>query len=738
MKMQIPLLDSGNVGRGRLIAADKNDRYVLKHCLVYLQRHLRRFPSHSRETCKMLVWTMGQDTDRIFQLLMDQFEGKQRLEFKKELLETGLDIDDYADILGKMLIGIKARHRRKVFQQILAQLEIRQKSLWFRGTADFEKNILAIEKMFSLSKRETELIIFLFIMSIYEQPQEYFVGHLECQKIIGQKYLTNILEVNRTLIHSLLTGKLKKIGILEIDNYDLKIEDEFINLFQNPKDRKFSQNFYFRIKPGTVPLENYFFKKEQIDHVLKLLKNKTETSTHILLYGPPGTGKTSFAYSLKKHLDIPAYEIVRGDENTASKRRAAILACLNLTNAGDGSLMVVDEADNILNTQNSWLSRGETQDKGWLNQLLETPGIRIIWITNSIAGIEDSVLRRFAFSLHFKMFNRRQRVELWNNIVGQNRCKRFFKPAEIEAFAKKYNLSAGVIDLAFKKTKETHRGSKTEFQQIVEMALEAHDTLRHYGEKPVNKDRVEKKYSLEGLNFKGNLKAMIGQLEAFDTHLRNTEADTVMNMNLLFYGPPGTGKSELARYIGNRLDREIICKRVSDLQSMWVGEGEKNIKRAFAEAESEEAILIIDEADSLLFNRDRAVRSWEISFTNEFLTQMERFRGILICTTNRVEDLDPASLRRLNHKIGFDYLTPEGNAIFYRLFLESMAGAALDQTGTAKLKRLVKLAPGDFKVVRDRYAFYPENEINHEVLIEALEAEADLKSIHNNEKKIGF
>jgi transitional endoplasmic reticulum ATPase len=209
-------------------------------------------------------------------------------------------------------------------------------------------------------------------------------------------------------------------------------------------------------------------------------------------------------------------------------------------------------------------------------------------------------------------------------------------------------------------------------------------------------------------------------------------------MNLLFYGPPGTGKSELARYIGNQLDREIICKRVSDLQSMWVGEGEKNIKRAFAEAESEEAILIIDEADSLLFNRNRAVRSWEISFTNEFLTQMERFRGILICTTNRVEDLDSASLRRLNHKIGFDYLTPEGNTIFYRLFLEPLTCDTLDQTDTGKLRRLSNLAPGDFKVVRDRYAFYPENEINHKVLIEALEVEANLKNSHNNEKPIGF
>ena len=183
MRKLVPLLDSTNAGNGRLMAADKNDRYVLKHCLVYLHRHLRRFPSYSRETCKMLVWTMGQDIEKIARILMDQFDKKQRLKFKKEFLGSGLDIDDFADILAKMLPGIKARRRRKVFQQILAQLEKRQKSLSFRGTADFEKNIMAVEKMFNLTERETELLIFLFIMSIYEQPQEYFVGHMECQKI---------------------------------------------------------------------------------------------------------------------------------------------------------------------------------------------------------------------------------------------------------------------------------------------------------------------------------------------------------------------------------------------------------------------------------------------------------------------------------------------------------------------------------------------------------------------------
>ena len=81
-------------------------------------------------------------------------------------------------------------------------------------------------------------------------------------------------------------------------------------------------------------------------------------------------------------------------------------------------LVVVDEADNLLNTQNSWFSRGETQDKGWLNQLLEEPGARMIWITNSIDEIEGSVLRRFAFSIHFREFNRRQ---LASSILEQAR-----------------------------------------------------------------------------------------------------------------------------------------------------------------------------------------------------------------------------------------------------------------------------------------------------------------------------
>ncbi len=209
-------------------------------------------------------------------------------------------------------------------------------------------------------------------------------------------------------------------------------------------------------------------------------------------------------------------------------------------------------------------------------------------------------------------------------------------------------------------------------------------------------------------------------------------------MNLLFYGPPGTGKSELARYMAEILDRELINKRISDIQDKYVGETEKNIRNAFFEAEREEAILVFDEADSLIFSRDRAVHSWEISFVNEFLTQMERFRGILICTTNRMKDLDQASIRRFNHKIGFDYLTDSGNQIFYDLFLVPLARDSLNSTLRTKIKQINYLTPGDFKIVRDRHSFYPSDKISHNMLIEDLQKEAEMKAQHHLEKKIGF
>lgn len=163
-----------------------------------------------------------------------------------------------------------------------------------------------------------------------------------------------------------------------------------------------------------------------------------------------------------------------------------------------------------------------------------------------------------------------------------------------------------------------------------------------------------------------------------------------------------------------------------------------NIRNAFEEAEREEAVLVIDEVDSLIFSRNKAVRSWETSQTNEFLIAMERFNGILICTTNMIKEIDTASIRRFNHKIEFDYLKPEGNVIFYKKMLLPLTETPVDTETEYSLNKIKNLTPGDFKTVRNRFAFYLKDELEHRVFVEALEEEAVIKDIHKGIRYIGF
>ena len=717
---------------------DKNDLYVLRKCTEYLRRHFFRFSKLDQETLKIVCWILGEDMIRLGNFLLSCLKGKSKSEFKQELEECELDPDDYADALANGLRKCKHLRTGKLVRRVRVLLKRRLTDLQYAGRSEIEKNISFVQEMFGLTDREARYAEFLFIMDTFSQAESFFSTHLECHKYAGRKYLVNILAFSHGDLYRVNSGTMKKIGLLDIDHWGICMENEFTDLIQNPSEENLQKKYFTRVARGVVPLGHYFTLKEQTRHILEILETRADSATHILLYGPPGTGKTSYARSLLNKLGVPAYEIVRGDENTTHTRRAALTACLNMTGSEKGSVILVDEADNLLNTQASYFMRGETQDKGWLNELLERPGTRMIWITNELYGIEDSVMRRFAYSQHFKPFNRNQRMLLWENILRRNRCKRFFDQKNLVELARNYEVNAGVIDLAVRKTIEKGIASKSEFHHEIELALKAYETLQRHGEKPPRKERVENNFSLEGLNVNGELKPVLEQLKAFNEHLSKKNQHESENMNLLFYGPPGTGKSELARYIANQLERNTICKRVGDLQSMYVGEGEKNIARAFSEAESEEAVLIVDEADSLLFSRDRAVRSWEVSFTNEFLTRMESFRGILVCTTNRIKDLDRASLRRFVYKLEFDYLKPEGNVIFYELFLRPLTSTPLNPEIDARLKAIRNLAPGDFKVVRNRYRFHPKEDIRHQSLIEALEDEANLKNIHAGERAIGF
>jgi hypothetical protein len=169
------------------------------------------------------------------------------------------------------------------------------------------------------------------------------------------------------------------------------------------------------------------------------------------------------------------------------------------------------------------------------------------------------------------------------------------------------------------------------------------------------------------------------------------------------YGLPGTGKTAYAHALARMLDRPLMEQRASDLLSPYVGETEQRISLAFESALDDDAVLFIDEADSLLANREHAVRNWEVSQVNELLEQLGDFEGVLVLATNRLEALDGAVLRRLDAKIRFDPLTPEQA----RCSFVGLCGQLGLPCCTAEVARLASLTPGDFACVVRRLAFAP-------------------------------
>lgn len=717
---------------------DKSERFVMYKCASYVTRLLTVCPLADSETIEFIAWILGPDTTPLWKRFINGLSTKEK---ERYIFEKEIDLDDLKGIPQSMHIVLSNANKKMVeafVNDSLHALLTRQTALSYKGQSDIEKRIQSLSKMFSLSENEITLVEFIYIISAWKQAENYFVDFMNCQKISGRRYLKTILQMNDREIAASLAGTLARIDSYELDNCTFRYKDEFIEFFQKPTNEPPAKYYFKRFSRKTIPLDNHMIQPAVTENIVNLLRFKRESSTHILLYGAPGTGKTSYALGLAKKLGIPAYEICQDRLNHTLNRRAAILACMNMTNGNDGSLIIVDEADNLLNTMGSWFSRGETQDKGWLNQLMEESGVRMIWITNDITSIEPSVMRRFAFSVSFPDFNLHQRISLWNSILQRHHVRRYFNDGEIKKLAVRYPLSAAIIDMAVVKALETAFRKSKNLLPIVEMNLNAHQILLNNGEKPKNNETIEDSYSIDGLNIKGNLTTIFEQLEAFDRRLRQNEHRYVRNFNLLFYGPPGTGKSELARFIAAYLDRELMIKRASDIISKYVGETEQNISRVFSQAETAEAVLVIDEADSFLFNRNHAIRSWEISQTNEFLTQMERFRGTLICTTNRFEGLDQASIRRFNYKIGFGCLKPEGNVIFYKKLLAPLVLQCLNENDENRLRNIHNLAPGDFRVVRDRFAILAPEKINDAEMIDALQEEAQIKKLQEGINSIGF
>jgi transitional endoplasmic reticulum ATPase len=397
---------------------------------------------------------------------------------------------------------------------------------------------------------------------------------------------------------------------------------------------------------------------------------------NILIWGKPGSGKTSLVAAVARHLDLTLYRAGEcGDSNVANgAERLPMLKCAQrLLSKQSDAILIIDEAENVV-SHGFDICRDADESKVALNGLLKNNQNPTIWTSNDIRCFDSALLRRFTLVVELRTPPESVRAQIWQNLAPKNGLD--LTPDALRGLAREFDQPPALAGNAIFAAGLAGGG-------IDNLRLAIAGAVRAAGRKPSSGGPPEP--------FEPGLNTANVDLVRLADRLIQTKRRA---FSILLSGPPGTGKSAYARYLAERLDVPVLSKRASDLLNAHVGASEKAIARAFEEAREGGALLILDEVDSLLSDRRHAVRSWEVSQVNELLTQLEVHTLPVVATTNFVERLDPACLRRFTFKIRLEPMTPLQVRSAFRLFFgRDLTSAAAD---------LTDLTPGDFRVVQSK------------------------------------
>lgn len=485
-----------------------------------------------------------------------------------------------------------------------------------------------------------------------------------------------------------------------------------------------------RSQSASVPLsvDDFPGKSTEARMILALLRSDRPIS--ILVYGAPGTGKTEFVRTLcaavaRDPVFVPA---ALDDERDVRRSRRFLLRVTARTSDPHKQLVIVDDAEDLLQTNASFdflgISSGDTGGrKAVMNQFLDESDRKIIWICNDVRGIDSAVRRRFSYSVEFRRLTSTARRSIWKTVLAQAGLAGAISQPEIEQFVRQFEVNAaGIAEAVRTAASVVSAHPDVHFRDCAANLLTKHEHLLHGTVKKVSP--ADRAFDLGFIQTDISIEAISQALSGVCRAKESGAVAAPLGAAILFSGPPGSGKSETARYLASLAGSEIVAKRGSDLLSMWVGGTERNIADAFNEAEEDNALLLIDEADSFIFSREYAGRSWETSMINEFLQQIENFKGTLICTTNSLPSLDLAGLRRFQWKVRFSSLPQTKRiAMMSSLFPEFVP----DPASLSTLASIPELYPGDFAIVRRRFAVSPvdiSTEPSASTIVHMLEEEA--------------
>lgn len=614
-----------------------------------------------------------------------------------------------------------------------------------------EKNIAALGQLLQLNPAERAILLY---GTLARYQRELRGALVEFKVNTAQEAFAAIAAVagvdEREVAEALRAGsRLERIGMVEnlisehniTDLADLmKVSDQLppvlMREYQGPHDL-----MAVFTRPATksgLAAGDFQFVSEDLALLEGLLRQAVATrasGVNVLLYGPPGTGKTELAKVAAAAAGLDLYEVEYADRDGNSlsgrDRYRSLQISQVFLKASANVALLFDEVEDVFpplsSDTASLLSRldasaeggvgNSVSGKAWVNQILETNPVPVIWVTNRIEQIDPAFRRRFQYHLELKSPPPGARMGLVARALAEVEVSEGF----VAKLAERPGLTPAQIRTAVRFAQLA--GSAADAEKLIERQLLNADKALGRDEGASLARPCVTRYALELLNCESRF-----EIPRIVEALRRKGRG-----QLCFYGPPGTGKTALAEHIAQELGRPLMVRRASDIASKFVGETEQNMARMFESAQTEGAVLLLDEADSFLRSRRHAERNYEVSEVNEMLAGMERFHGLFICTTNLFDDLDEAALRRFAFKIRFKALKPEQRLMMF----EREAGAAPTDEQRSRLVTMDCLTHGDFAAVRQQVEILGESFAPDEFLAQ-LEAEHRAKPEVRERRGIGF
>ena len=595
-----------------------------------------------------------------------------------------------------------------------------------------QQNIDTLTQLLSLNTTEQTLFR-LSVQLRLDEPLKKLSEALPKSNLIGvSELLSNLFGLPKSDIISALKdkGKLLGYGLLE-RNYNPDRFHDYLDWgkmldFDEFISEPLNEQVLLKVctKPAIEPslsLDDFAHLNEMKTMMLDYLQSSFAThrkGANILIYGAPGTGKTEFATLLGKVLSVSVNNITYMDEDgdvISAEDRLNKCRFAQKVLEGQSSLLIFDEIEDVFRAGFFECSVAQ-KNKAWMNQLLENNNVPMIWLSNSVSGIDPAFLRRFDLILEMPDLPLKNKSALITQLTEGK-----LSPAYVQHFAKVRSLTPAILSRTIRVAKELNTSN---FAETLLMMF--NQTL-----KSQNKPKIEP-LVLGKADYNLDYVACNDNIHRISEGLKQSRKGRIC-----CYGPPGTGKTAWAAWLAEQLDMPLLLKQGSDLLNPYVGGTEQNIAQAFEQAKADNSLLVLDEVDTFLFSREGINRSWERSQVNEMLTQIERFEGLMVVSTNLIEVLDPAALRRFDLKLKFAYLTLKQRLDFAKQQAEILGLPLLSEENLNQIESLNLLTPGDFAAVARRHQFSPFQKVQDWLM--ALQGECEVKPAFSaTTRRIGF